>query len=141
MFYSYKVSIQGSGQLRYLQFAFDRQLSERSNYRGDGVLAPQKGSLPDKLCEAIAGVKNIVVSTKEDRYSFNSSQLIGIDGNNVTVRVVTLPNKETAELAKTIVKRIQRIIAPGEGRLLVHLDTVREQLKKLNEKRGWGLTV
>lgn len=136
MLYTYQHRIEG--QLSsYLEFVFDKILSNRPLYRSWSsqhfTISPQERGLMD----AVAGVKG-VISDNSKSPSASSSELINLNGNRLLVKISEIDPKKISILTQTIVKRVQRRIAPNESRKRVHYATLQKALEKLNAKT-WGV--
>ena len=127
MKYTYKYDIQGGGESHYLCFFFDRQIVPTPFYRHrTGVAAAQR-----ELCDAIAHTPGVL---RNDRDAWTgrmgNGELILMEGASLTV-AIALP-KNVPELAKQIVKKVQRRLAPKEGRQRITKKALDAYVKKLN---------
>lgn len=137
MYYSYKHDLQGYKPpfLQYLKFAFDRQLSEKAYYFNKQC-QPEVGSVAFRIMNSVSKVSGVIRPNLDD---ILGSGLICVKENLLTVRICSLNISTIPELAKTIVKRVQRIIAPHEPRQLVNSEKTYCIARERNLKT-WGST-
>jgi len=131
MKYTYRYDIQGNGDSHYLHMYFDRPLAASSFYRHNDDVSPKDRELSD----AIAHTPNVLCNDQfagTGELSGASAELIHVDGTALTVKIV--PHRNVPEIAKQIVKKVQRRLAPKESRRRVLKATLDAYVKRLNER-------
>lgn len=129
MKYTYRIDTQGlSKDSTYLVFKFDRNLSTQSTY-----LSTQREEIPNDVRSLLAGVNRVKGVISGTVGSFNSSGLIQVDGNELTVKIIAVDTKEIPNIADRIVKRVQRRYAKGEPRQRMNLVKLHAELVRLNK--------
>lgn len=136
MKYTYNYDIQGGGNSHYLHIHFDRQLSQQCFYRShikETLFTPPPKPVIE-LMNAIAHTPNVCCDDSKDATSF-TSELINVDGTEITVRIV--PNRNITEIVNQIAKKVQRRFAKGETRQRVKLQDLQKLADTINERNGF----
>lgn len=129
MKYTYRVTTKGrSKDSTYLVFKFDRNLSTQNTY-----LSTQREQIPYKVRSLLAGVNRVKGVISGSAGEFNSSGLIQVDGNELTVKIIAVDSTEIPNIADRIVKRVQRRYAKGEPRQRMNLVKLHAELVRLNK--------
>ncbi len=134
MKYTYRYKVEGE-HTAYLEFMFDRQLSDQHYYRNVTKLAPPVGSPQENLLNAVASVKGVISNDAPTEYV--GSELSLLNGNILLIRVAEINVKQIPLLASTIVKKVQRRIARGESRKRITFKQLEAEIKRLG-KITWG---
>jgi len=110
----YTVKLEG----QYLKFSLDRQVSTQTLYRAwtkpGGTIGPYGTSAEAELCDAIANTPGVIKSSNV-RTACDIEHIL-LEGDKVSVKVITIGPRHPMEIATQIVKKIQRRVAKGESR-------------------------
>lgn len=127
MKYSYKIDREGSGST-YVKIKVDRNISDRSLYRGSSFLEKYANKTQINLMDAINSTPGVVKGSKND---ITGAGHIHLEGNAVTVRIIA--QLDMAEITKQIVKKIQRRYAKGEARKRILEAEILAKIDRLNK--------
>lgn len=128
MKYTYERNLGGGHS--YLHFIFDRQISSRSVYRMGMFLRKYASAKEIDLMNAIANTVGVIKTDDEMDCSGSGSELINLDGSNITVKISSLYN--IGEIVKQIVKKVQWRYAQGESRKRVSISELQRVIEAKN---------
>jgi hypothetical protein len=127
--YIYNYKIEGEGNSHYLDFSFDRQITKNRYYLNttlDSVGPKKERSLAKNILERISHIKGVIIPGETNC----PSGLIRLDGNELLVQICEIQPQKIQKLSQTIVKKMQRIIAPNESRKRIGMKTLKDFSKK-----------